>query len=578
MTIVQPTRSTLTVTTVALNAVSKGSIMPSAMSDGTVTSSSESKHTVAPSSGNNHTAALNANNVSTIVQSTNSDHTAGQGAERKGIAELNTESKHIVVPSGAEANTLAAAYQHQRLAGLPHGTFINVAGEQVDIVTEGNIEIDVEDDIEVDVDNAMEEHTYATTDERADAAMEDDPVAPRDMEESPREGACGFSASYSWPSQLVADSRFALLGATASLGASATQFGVASEQSLGAIQPGVVGGYGTGAANSDFHGEPNKAEDLYWNTDGFMAGDAYSNPTNISNSATDHNSNGKSSAGSGSTVATGDDLANTSIPVTLPGDDSIDNMVAAYALAPGTDVDAALASAPVTDLSDDSIPATATSVSNIVDIVISLRLGVGTDMNTAVVQASAADLAPVASTSRTIYAKERDGIHEYEETLEASGTVPVYRSTLPARPQPTEDPDVGQISEIANGLSLGTDASKDTSPALHSGGSSGSGSATRSESAEESLSQEAKDREFEALIQRTEDIDLDAPLCFNQRTSVVKAPRPYANGIRLSYRYCIRFVLNPGFGHYLQDETVRRQEGLKAARLEAALLHPAFND
>ncbi|KAJ2490279.1 hypothetical protein IWW37_003311 [Coemansia sp. RSA 2050] len=568
MTIVQPTRSTLTVTTVALNAVSKGSIMPSAMSDGTVTSSSESKHTVAPSSGNNHTAALNANNVSTIVQM----------VLKPTLSRPPAAIRQICSSVGLLKWQLAAAYQHQRLAGLPHGTFINVAGEQVDIVTEGNIEIDVEDDIEVDVDNAMEEHTYATTDERADAAMEDDPVAPRDMEESPREGACGFSASYSWPSQLVADSRFALLGATASLGASTTQFGVASEQSLGAIQPGVVGGYGTGAANSDFHGEPNKAEDLYWNTDGFMAGDAYSNPTNISNSATDHNSNGKSSAGSGSTVATGDDLANTSIPVTLPGDDSIDNMVAAYALAPGTDVDAALASAPVTDLSDDSIPATATSVSNIVDIVISLRLGVGTDVNTAVVQASAADLAPVASTSRTIYAKERDGIHEYEETLEASGTVPVYRSTLPARPQPTEDPDVGQISEIANGLSLGTDASKDTSPALHSGGSSGSGSATRSESAEESLSQEAKDREFEALIQRTEDIDLDAPLCFNQRTSVVKAPRPYANGIRLSYRYCIRFVLNPGFGHYLQDETVRRQEGLKAARLEAALLHPAFND
>ncbi|KAJ2732016.1 hypothetical protein IW152_004107 [Coemansia sp. BCRC 34962] len=324
---------------------------------------------------------------------------------------------------------------------------------------------------------------------------------------------------------------------------------VANEQSLGATQSSVLGGYGAGAANSDLHSKPNEAEDLGWDTGGFMAGDTYSNPANMSNSVTDHNSNGKSSAGPGSTAATGDDLTSMPIPATMPGDNSIGNMAAAYAPTPGTDADAALASAPSTDPSDDSIPATATSVSGIVDMVTSLRPGVGADASTAMVQASAADSAPVASTSKTVYAKERDGIHEYKETLKASGTVPVYRPTLPARLQPTEGPDVSQISEMANGLSLGTDASEDTSPALHSGGSFGSGSATRSESAEESLSQGTKDCELEALIQRTENIDLDAPPCFDQNTSAMKAPRPYANGIRLSYRHCIRFVLNPGFGH-----------------------------
>ncbi|KAJ2681941.1 hypothetical protein IWW39_006190 [Coemansia spiralis] len=80
---------------------------------------------------------------------------------------------------------------------------------------------------------------------------------------------------------------------------------------------------------------------------------------------------------------------------------------------------------------------------------------------------------------------------------------------------------INQISELANGLSLRTAARKEPDSARHSRWSPGSGSTTRSESTEESLSHAVDARQINALR-----MFLAAPTLSNLGPSRLRHPRP----------------------------------------------------
>ncbi|KAJ2014604.1 hypothetical protein IWW57_005836, partial [Coemansia sp. S610] len=392
---------------------------------------------------------------------------------------------------------------------------------------------------------------------------------------------------------------------------------------LGAALFTAASNAGSGAVNSALRGEPNNAEDSGWDTDGFMAGNTCSRPANGSSSATRYSSDGKFSAGSGSSATTGaesdDALApvsgadmNTALvsesgaypsdamapatsanaaPVPAHGTDA----GAAIVLAPDTSANATLAPVPSIGSSNGLAPATSISINGVVDSITLLGLSGGTAASTALAGASAADSAPAIGTSTTVYVGESDGIHEYEKTLEASETGLVNTTALLARPRPAEDLEISeasemasgpslvtdagaaivsahgtdagatlalapifgpsggpippiatsvndinsmvsllrldggavgelsinQISELANGLSLRTAARKEPDSARHSRWSPGSGSTTRSESTEESLSQEVDARQIDALR-----MFLAAPTLSNLGPSRLRHPRP----------------------------------------------------
>ncbi|KAJ2681805.1 hypothetical protein IWW39_006230, partial [Coemansia spiralis] len=276
------------------------------------------------------------------------------------------------------------------------------------------------------------------------------------------------------------------LGTASEQSSDAAPLGTTNEESLGAALFIAASNAGSGAVNSALRGEPNNAEDPGWDTDGFMAGDTYSRPANGSSSATRYSSDGKFSAGSGYNATTGaesDDVLvpvsgtnmNTALvsessaypsnamapatsanaaPVPAHGTDA----GAAIVLAPDTSANATLALVPSVGSSNSLAPATSISINGVVDSITLLGLSGGTAASTALAGASATDSAPAIGTSTTVYVGESDGIHEYEKTLEASETGLVNRTALLARPQPAEDPEIGEASEMASGPSLVTDA------------------------------------------------------------------------------------------------------------------------
>ncbi|KAJ2692579.1 hypothetical protein H4218_006319 [Coemansia sp. IMI 209128] len=215
------------------------------------------------------------------------------------------------------------------------------------------------------------------------------------------------------------------LGTASEQSSDAAPLNTTSEESLGAALFTAASNAGSGAVNSALRGEPNNAEDSGWDTDGFMAGATYSLPANGSDSATRYSSDGEFGAGSGSSAATGAESNDAPAP------------------------------APSIGSSNSSAPATSISINDVVNGFTSLGLSGGTAASTALAQASAADSVLAVGTTTTVYVKESDGIHEYEETIEASGTVPVYRTTFPADPQQAEDSDnISEASDLASGLSL----------------------------------------------------------------------------------------------------------------------------
>ncbi|KAJ1814254.1 hypothetical protein LPJ60_006095, partial [Coemansia sp. RSA 2675] len=290
----------------------------------------------------------------------------------------------------------------------------------------------------------------------------------------PSGGADGFGAGA------------AHLGTASEQSSDAAPLGTTNEESLGAALFIAASNAGLGAVNSALRGEPNNAEDSGWDTDGFNAGDTCSRPANGSSSATRYSLDGKFSAGSGSSATTGaesdDALApvsgadmNTALvsesgaypsdpmapatsanaaPVPAHGTDA----GAAIVLAPDPSANATLAPVPSIGSSNGLAPATSISINGVVDSIALLGLSGGTAASTALAGASAADSAPAIGTSATVYVGETDGIHEYEETLEASETGLVNRTALLARPKPAEDLEIGEASEMASGPSLVTDA------------------------------------------------------------------------------------------------------------------------